>query len=237
MIQDRAGDKQFHMFVSEFAGSCGLNSWSQASQIVHAVAATPAGPFERREVLLGNFSHNPVINYDKKTRQYVMHHIGCGTRNPNKIMECQCQGGHTLSAADCGQAQTLSCSSDTTHVMNSSRLNGPWTSRNVTVVKNGDGVPPKMGKFQGALFFLSQLVELAVVTVSAFESAVDNPTPWFEDDGSITMLGRCDFEAVGSISASALGSDYILGSQVGGPDSGTWPGKWNRWSTQHKAMQ
>jgi hypothetical protein len=105
--KDRGGDGNYHMFVSEFAGSCGLESWATASQVVHAVADTPKGPFQRVDVAIGNFSHNPIINYDTHSRQYVLHHIGCGTANKGSA-ECHCRGGKTKT--DCRPPQQVSCS-------------------------------------------------------------------------------------------------------------------------------
>ena len=54
-------DKQYHAFIAEMANECGLGTWQQNSQVVHAVAATPAGPFKRVDVVVPPLSHNPQV--------------------------------------------------------------------------------------------------------------------------------------------------------------------------------
>ena len=46
----RGKDKQYHAYIAEMANECGLGTWQQNSQVVHAVAAIPTGPFERVDV-------------------------------------------------------------------------------------------------------------------------------------------------------------------------------------------
>ena len=38
---------EFHMFVSEYVGHCGITSWLTNSQTVRFVARTPKGPWTR----------------------------------------------------------------------------------------------------------------------------------------------------------------------------------------------
>lgn len=54
-------DGAYHLFASEFADGCGLSSWMPKSTIVHATSATPAGPYEPRETVLGMFHSNPSV--------------------------------------------------------------------------------------------------------------------------------------------------------------------------------
>ena len=42
---------QFHMFVSEYVGHCGITSWLTNSQTVRFVAHTPQGPWTRKDVV------------------------------------------------------------------------------------------------------------------------------------------------------------------------------------------
>jgi hypothetical protein len=48
-------------FVAEMKGNCTLTSWIPNSQVVHAVADTPDGPFAFKEVLFDTFHHNPRL--------------------------------------------------------------------------------------------------------------------------------------------------------------------------------
>ena len=50
----------FHMFAAEMANSCGMTTWATNSIIVHAVANSPEGPYQRREVVMPPFAHNPT---------------------------------------------------------------------------------------------------------------------------------------------------------------------------------
>jgi hypothetical protein len=47
----------WHMFVSELLDGCGVTSWQTNSQIVHATAAGPMGPWTRKGVALHPWSH------------------------------------------------------------------------------------------------------------------------------------------------------------------------------------
>jgi hypothetical protein len=51
----------YHMFAAVFIDGTGLNSWQSNSEIMHAVAATPEGPFEMKEVVVKPFAHNPQV--------------------------------------------------------------------------------------------------------------------------------------------------------------------------------
>lgn len=57
----KTGNSSYHMYLSEFADGCGLSSWLQKSTVVHATATNPEGPYERQEVVIGQFHHNPVV--------------------------------------------------------------------------------------------------------------------------------------------------------------------------------
>lgn len=44
---------------------------------------------------------------------------------------------------------------------------------------------------------------------------IDNPSPYFFPNGSVLLLGRCDYNTVGSIEAESWQGPYVLGSEVG----------------------
>ena len=50
MVKDEQG--QVHMFAALMTEHCGLSAWETNSEIVHAVADTPLGPFEATQTVL-----------------------------------------------------------------------------------------------------------------------------------------------------------------------------------------
>lgn len=79
----RGDDGKYHLWVSEFAEGCGLTAWLNNSMISHAVAATPMGPFTKRDTSLGIFAHNVVpvrapASFGTGARPYYLFHIGNG---------------------------------------------------------------------------------------------------------------------------------------------------------------
>lgn len=78
-------DGLFHLFVAEMAddvGSfCGLKTWTSHSRVVHATAASPLGPFEKRDVALPQQAHNPSPVRGLDGRWYLFH-IGSASGNP-----------------------------------------------------------------------------------------------------------------------------------------------------------
>merc|ERR1712086_466670 len=67
----------WHMFVSRMAGHCGLNSWQQNSEIVHATSTDPEGPYTYNQTVLPHFAHGPKVRA-LKDDTYLMMHLGCG---------------------------------------------------------------------------------------------------------------------------------------------------------------
>jgi hypothetical protein len=51
----------WHGWASEMVAGCGINAWETNSQIVHIVAPSPTGPFERRDVVWPTFAHEPSV--------------------------------------------------------------------------------------------------------------------------------------------------------------------------------
>lgn len=62
-------DGKWHLYVAEIACSeasskttrCGLSSWKTQSQVAHAVADHPAGPYVRQGRILPTEHHNPTV--------------------------------------------------------------------------------------------------------------------------------------------------------------------------------
>mgnify|MGYP001295614521 CR=1 FL=1 len=87
-------DGQYHLFVAEMVNHCPLSDWGRNSQISHAVAATPTGPFKFRDVAVPVWSHNPqvVLTADDDGRAlFALFHIGDGTTGGPPA---NCTAGH-----------------------------------------------------------------------------------------------------------------------------------------------
>lgn len=139
---------------------------------------------------MGAFSHNPVVTR-AADGTYVIHHIGCGTPNGGVPPCTDCSKGTT--GASCQHpGETVACSGNTTNLLFSKSLDGPWQQLNAPIVRAGSGIPPSMGKY-----------------------GVDNPSPIMFPNGSVLMLGRDDWNSVGRIVAPGWRGPYTLQSLVG----------------------
>lgn len=50
-------DGEYHLYASEFVGSCGVTAWQSNSQIVHFASTSPHGPWARKELALPVWAH------------------------------------------------------------------------------------------------------------------------------------------------------------------------------------
>jgi hypothetical protein len=78
-------DAQYHLYVSDMTGGCGLNVWASGSRILHAIAPKPMGPFTPvgtvgNGIALPPETHNPAVIYTPDD-QILLFHIGNGTTN------------------------------------------------------------------------------------------------------------------------------------------------------------
>jgi len=183
----RDDDGKYHMFVSEFAEDCGLKSWATNSMIVHAVADAPQGPFQRIGVVVDAFAHNPVVA--RAPDGWVLWHIGCGSPNRGTPKCSPCANGTTNTSACKLIPEEVSCSSNSTHVLHTSSLDGPWESINASIAN------PSHAKF-----------------------LIDNPAPYIRPDGSVLMLGRDGGSTCRSITAPSWNGPYTLGPMIGDKD-------------------
>ena len=60
-------DSKWHLFFAEFVEHCGLGSWGTNSQVSHAVADQPAGPYTKVGAVQPPFHHNPTVAYDNSS--------------------------------------------------------------------------------------------------------------------------------------------------------------------------
>jgi hypothetical protein len=62
------------------ANECGLSAWTKGSQVVHATAPTPLGPFTRApvaSVVVAPWAHNPQVIRAPEGK-YVIFTLGDG---------------------------------------------------------------------------------------------------------------------------------------------------------------
>lgn len=115
-------DNLTHMFVSEMTAGCGLSSWGSNTQIVHAVAADPLGPFVRHDNALGPESTNPAVIADTQVQQLWLFHIGAGDNSTKGQKHCSSPPSPGPALAAVGTADVLA------HVSTAGPA-GPWTPR------------------------------------------------------------------------------------------------------------
>ena len=76
----------FHFFYSRFVGGCGLLCWVNASECVHAVGPSAAGPFTDVDVVFGVFCHNVHVRRTPDGT-FVMFFIG--QDDPGRALACR----------------------------------------------------------------------------------------------------------------------------------------------------
>ena len=82
-IMDPATGK-FHLYVSDMAGGGYLRGWRTESQVVHAVADTPVGPYTRVGIAITKWAHNPapITVPQSMGGGFAIFHIGGGGGPP-----------------------------------------------------------------------------------------------------------------------------------------------------------
>eukprot|EP00456_Euglypha_rotunda_P039409 TRINITY_DN30369_c0_g1_i2.p1 TRINITY_DN30369_c0_g1~~TRINITY_DN30369_c0_g1_i2.p1 ORF type:complete len:168 (-),score=18.36 TRINITY_DN30369_c0_g1_i2:20-523(-) len=65
------------MWIAEMDKGCGLTSWQRNSQIRHVTSTNISGPYERQEVIVPVWSHNPIV-LTAPDGTFVLYHIGNG---------------------------------------------------------------------------------------------------------------------------------------------------------------
>ena len=149
----------YHIFAASFVNNCGLSSWRANSEIIHAIADKPTGPFvevpDDAGTVVPSFSHNPTVESvtakdANGTDLLVMMYIGCGH---GSTVPLQCKNGTTPTYLSSSLKPAKSpitspqkqC--DNPHfvgVSTATNITGPWTVRlegqSVTVL-NPNGRP------------------------------------------------------------------------------------------------
>lgn len=136
IVADPKG-KKYHMFVSRFTNSCGLNAWQQNSEIIRAEANDPIGPYKMVETILPVFAHGPSVR-KLKNGSYVMMHLGCGRPFMKQINGCS--GGVTPKGSmnsTHAMTELPLCNQFNVSVMVSPSLHGPWSSSTQVFLSSG----------------------------------------------------------------------------------------------------
>eukprot|EP00049_Salpingoeca_infusionum_P001842 m.51412 g.51412 ORF g.51412 m.51412 type:complete len:389 (+) comp11238_c0_seq1:22-1188(+) len=78
---------EYHLFVAEMVGGCGLSYWQRNSQVVHATSATVEGPYVKKDVALLPWAHNPQVVVDTRntTPTFYLFHIGSGDNTSHTV--------------------------------------------------------------------------------------------------------------------------------------------------------
>eukprot|EP00052_Salpingoeca_macrocollata_P019619 m.163067 g.163067 ORF g.163067 m.163067 type:complete len:380 (+) comp21023_c0_seq3:3-1142(+) len=115
----------YHLFTAEMVNHCGLLAWETNSQIIHATSPHATGPFERRDVSIGVFSHNP---YALRTPAgtWLLFHIGTGEEQRPPCSASGCSNGTTHKCETSAHAKLLQ--NTTAPLLHTApRPEGPWT--------------------------------------------------------------------------------------------------------------
>ncbi len=85
-----AATKQWHLFVTEIAGHCGMATWSRMSQAAHAVSNTPAGPYRRVGVAVETQAHNVFYAYSEPEKLHLIYTLfdGASPKTCNPYLSC-----------------------------------------------------------------------------------------------------------------------------------------------------
>eukprot|EP01043_Picozoa_sp_COSAG02_P050836 COSAG02_NODE_5276_length_4478_cov_1.851108_1_plen_234_part_10 len=189
---------QYHSFVGEMAGHCGLSAFLTNDRIIHAVSQTPFGPWTRQGPLhpFGVSAECPhAIRGPDGT--YLVFHTGCGNlSDPNSIRKPErhdCTNATTptnLGAMDeeppplkqqRRQVATCGHTAERTSVFVSASPTGPWEQHLLELkghTINGVAWPPtnstsRLGRRNG------------------------NPTAYIFENGTVLLLFRSEYATDG----------------------------------------
>lgn len=112
----------YHGFVSQFANQCKLSSWGSNSYVAHVVAQSPEGPWESRPPAVSVWAHNPKVVYSPQDRQWIMYHIGDGTKH-RPIKNCT---HHDKTENHISRKLPNSQGTSPFEIHHSASLDGPW---------------------------------------------------------------------------------------------------------------
>ena len=113
----KGDDGRYHSFIDTIAGGCSLGYWQSNSEIYHATADAPEGPFSMGERVLPTFNSNPSLTR-AADGTWLLFSIGQGT-----VVPTNCTTTHAPGSMGYG---TRGYTGNITTVHYSKSLNGPW---------------------------------------------------------------------------------------------------------------
>jgi len=137
----KGDDGMYHLFAAEMVNGCLLNSWTLNSQIIHAVSKSIEGPYEKIQIVLTPFAHNPTITR-APDGTYLLYFIGswptvpqkCNNKSqgvPRATVKYSMVSKWENTSDGCGPApMNNGCG---IHLATSKSLNGPWDVRAVVI--------------------------------------------------------------------------------------------------------
>jgi hypothetical protein len=158
----KGDDGMFHMFASRWPKKLPFHpGWMVASEVVHALADKPEGPYQFNDVALpargaefwdGRSTHNPRITKYKDT--YYIFYMG----STHPFDEITKPDTLTLKSSYC----TVARSNKRIGLAWSKNINGPWTRMEKPIL---DTKPETFYSF-----------------------LTSNPSPWINEDGSVVLM-------------------------------------------------
>ena len=133
----------YHMYASEMTAHCGIGAWAQNSRVIHATSSTPGGTYERKGVVWGVFSHEPMMAR-APTGEYVMYFTSSlenatvGTCDCCAAGRSKCDG--STGPGDCPGTTTTTTATSTTSTTTTTSTTGGLGGR----VGVGDSDPTWM---------------------------------------------------------------------------------------------
>ena len=117
------------------------------SEVVHAVATDPEGPYMYQSTVMPHFAHGPTISADGKGG-YVLAVLGCG--RPFVPFVHGCHNGSTPPAPPAPPSDVApACTQFDIGVLTAKSLDGPWSERRKIVLSGGDTPPAESWFRQG----------------------------------------------------------------------------------------
>lgn len=163
-----AATSEYHMFVTEIAGHCGMSTWGRQSQAAHVTSSIISGPYRRAGLAIPTQAHNVFYAYSQPDQMHLIYHI-FGGDNPescNPYLNCTngtTPGGHGIHPPNTPWPAPTCHPVGGAHLHYSKSLDGPWISAGRLKVDQ-TGMPATGG--------------------------TSNPAPYVFPNGTVIMMGR-----------------------------------------------
>jgi hypothetical protein len=125
---DRA-DRRYHVFTVEMTNGCPIGDYITNSQIVHATADSPLGPFAIQSLALPPFHHNPTIIGPTPDGYYLIYSIGNTNTAVEQIPCEQAVPAHCDRAHSFCRGSHMPNSNGRINLAYSKSVHGPWTEK------------------------------------------------------------------------------------------------------------